>query len=170
MSYDNAYASAYATLTPLQFCLRGHRRAYYVDSPYATGLRKLTRLRVLLMQTSYDTTPSTHIKGGFGRCSPASWPLLLASPHHLLQHAQEGPNAWHVLPAFQHHLHCQLGALCVGGPNVWPLLPASPLASSLPQLRKTHRGQHRNNSLNMLEHAWNRNIWRARFITVCLQI
>lgn len=64
--------------------------------------------------------------------APASWPLLRVSPHHLLQQAQEGPNAWHVLPAFQHHLHCQLGALCVGDPNVWPLLPASPLASSLP--------------------------------------
>ena len=62
MSYDNAYASAYATLTPLQFLLT---RAY-VDSPYAIGLRKLTRLRVLLTQTSYHTTPSTHIKGGCG--------------------------------------------------------------------------------------------------------
>ena len=67
MSYDNAYASAYATLTPLQFFLT---RAY-VDSPYGIGLRKLTRLRVLLTQTSYHTTPSTHIKGGCGRCSNA---------------------------------------------------------------------------------------------------
>ena len=24
------------------------------------------------MQASYDTTPSTHIKGGFGRCSPVN--------------------------------------------------------------------------------------------------
>ena len=47
------------------FCLRGA----YVDSPYTIGLRQLTRLRVLLTQASYDTTPSTHIKGGFGRCS-----------------------------------------------------------------------------------------------------
>ena len=34
----------------------------YVDSPYAIGLLSLT-------QASYDTTPSTGIKGGFGRCS-----------------------------------------------------------------------------------------------------
>ena len=47
------------------FCLRGT----YVDSPYAISLRKLTRLRVSLTQASYDTTPSTHIKGGFGRRS-----------------------------------------------------------------------------------------------------
>ena len=47
------------------FCLRGA----YVDSPYTIGLRQLTRLRVLLTQASYDTTPSTHIKGGFGTCS-----------------------------------------------------------------------------------------------------
>ena len=37
------------------FCLRG---AYYVDCPYAIGLRQLTRLRVLLAQASYDTTAS----------------------------------------------------------------------------------------------------------------
>ena len=54
------------------FSLRGA----YVDSPYAIGLRKLTRLRVLLTQASYDTTPSTHIKGGFGRCLNDSKPLL----------------------------------------------------------------------------------------------
>ncbi len=38
------------------FCLR----AAYVDSPYAIGLRKLTRLRVLLTQTSYDSWLMTH--------------------------------------------------------------------------------------------------------------
>ena len=52
----------------LRHCIFGLRGAY-VDSPYAIGLRQLTRLRVLLTQASYDTTPSTHIKGGFGTCS-----------------------------------------------------------------------------------------------------
>ena len=59
-----AYASAYATLTPLQCLIT---RAY-VDSPCAIGLRKLTRLWVSLTQAPYDTTPSTHIKVGFRRC------------------------------------------------------------------------------------------------------
>ena len=58
MSYDNAYASAFASLAPLQLLLT---RGVYVDSPYAIGLRKLTRLSVLLTQASYDTTPSTHM-------------------------------------------------------------------------------------------------------------
>ncbi len=67
MSYHNADASAYATLTPLQFLLtRG-----ICWFPYAISLRKLPRLRVSLTQASYDTTPSTHIKGGFGKCSVA---------------------------------------------------------------------------------------------------
>ena len=35
----------------------------------AIALRKLARRRVSLTLASYDTTPSTHIKGGFGRCS-----------------------------------------------------------------------------------------------------
>ena len=51
------------------FCLRGA----YVDSPYAIGLRKLAQLRVSLTQASYDTTPSTHIKGGLARCSHGSF-------------------------------------------------------------------------------------------------
>ena len=53
-------------IKPLQVLLM---RPAYVDAPYAIGLRKLTRLRVSLTQSSYDTTPSTHIKGGLGRCS-----------------------------------------------------------------------------------------------------
>ena len=53
------------SLRHCSFCLR---RAC-LDSTYAIGLRKLTRLRVSLTQASYDITPSTHIKGGFGRCS-----------------------------------------------------------------------------------------------------
>ena len=60
MSHDNTYA-----LRHCSFCLRGA----YLDSPYAIGLRKLTRLRVSLTQAPCDTTPSTHINGGLGRCS-----------------------------------------------------------------------------------------------------
>ena len=53
MSYDNAKPHL-QTLGPYE--------GAYVDSPYAIGLRKL----------SYDTTPSAHINGGFGRCSPGT--------------------------------------------------------------------------------------------------
>ena len=63
MSYDNQCLRV--CLRYCSFCLRGA----YADSPYAIGLRKLTRLRVFLTQASCDTTASTHIKGGFGRCS-----------------------------------------------------------------------------------------------------
>ena len=48
-------------LSNCSFCLHGA----CVDSPYAIDLRKLTRLRVSLVQASYNTTPSTHIKGRF---------------------------------------------------------------------------------------------------------
>ena len=53
-------------------------RGAYVDSPYAIGLRKLTWLRVSLTQASYDTSPSTQINRGFGRCSSA-WTIYCAS-------------------------------------------------------------------------------------------
>ena len=53
-------------------CLRGA----YVESPYAISLRKRTRLKVSLTQASYGTTPSTHIRGGFGRCSAVAHALL----------------------------------------------------------------------------------------------
>ena len=62
--------------TPLQFLLtRG-----ICWFPWRNWLTqaKLKGLRVLLTQASYDTTPSTHIKGGFGRwLGDGSWIIAI---------------------------------------------------------------------------------------------
>ena len=62
LQYHNVYTFANARLAPMHFCLR----KTYVDSPCAIYLHKRMWHWVSFTEASDDTTPSTHIKSGFG--------------------------------------------------------------------------------------------------------